>query len=67
MRFVRAAVNPQRYGRFRSPAWLIRCCPTGTPSNGARKLDSDLGAETSSTWVAHTSFNTANPTVALRR
>ena len=41
MRFVRAAVNPQRYGRFRSPAWHIRYCPL-EPRSTARKLDSDL-------------------------
>jgi hypothetical protein len=41
MRFLRGAVNPQRYGRFRSPAWHIRCCPL-EPRSTARKLDSDL-------------------------
>ena len=57
MRFVRAAVNPQRYGRFRSPAWHIRCCPTGTPKHVLGSSIVICGAETSSTWVAHTPFN----------
>ena len=66
MRFVRAAVNPQLYGRLRSPA----CTFVAARSNPETQLGSLIvfcGAETSSTWVAHTPFNTANPTVTLRR
>jgi hypothetical protein len=52
---------------IQEPCLAHSLLPTGTPKHVLGSSIVIYGAETSSTWDAHSPFNTANATVALRR